>query len=82
MRVSILKGASKVEKNQYALHQFSRNIKRAPLARLDRFRLVTNIKPLLGDLILNMMRVSIQGRKQKSFDGKTHTHPWTLEDVH
>lgn len=70
-------GCLKSGSNQYALHQFSRNTKRTPLAGLDRFRLVTNIKPLLGDLTLIVMRLTIQGRKQRSFDGETHIHPWT-----
>lgn len=76
-------GCLKGEINQYALHQLSGNIKRVLLAGLDRFSLVTNINPLLGDLTLNVMRVSIQGRKGRSFDGKKNKNKntFTSSDV-
>ena len=71
-------GHLKGRTNRYALRWLSGPMKGALWAGLASFLLVANIKPLPGDLTLDVMRPSIPARREGALMvNRTHTHTHT-----
>ena len=78
-------GHLKGRTNRYALRWLSGPMKGALWAGLASFLLVANIKPLPGDLTLDVMRPSIPARREGALmvnRAHTHTHTHTHARTH